>query len=189
MFALRRPTEEQLRRQINEQARLPFTYAAVGTTNEGSTPRGFNADHARFQLGSGEQTFARAKESLRRWAQFNLSWGHAFPADTPIEEGRTVAVAFHSLGLWCVGYARIVYVIDEPRRFGFAYGTLPGHMENGEEQFLIERADDGTVWYSIRAFSRPKHVLTWLGYPYVRRLQKRFVRESAEAMRRAVASV
>jgi uncharacterized protein (UPF0548 family) len=34
---------------------------------------------------------------------------------------------------------RIVYVIDEPDRRGFAYGTLPGHPERGEEAFIISR--------------------------------------------------
>jgi uncharacterized protein (UPF0548 family) len=28
---------------------------------------------------------------------------------------------------------RVVYVLDEPERRGFAYGTLPGHPESGEE--------------------------------------------------------
>ena len=72
-------------------------------------------------------------------------------------------------------------------KFGFAYGTLPGHVESGEERFLVEwdRGDDG-VWYDILAFSRPNHILTRLGYPVVRRLQKRFGRDSAASMLRAV---
>jgi uncharacterized protein (UPF0548 family) len=90
------------------------------------------------------------------------------------------------LGLWCLCSARIVYVVDEPNRFGFAYGTLPGHVESGEERSLVERTEDGTAWYDVRAFSRPRHVLTRIGYPVVRWLQKRFVRESAAVMQRAV---
>ena len=78
--------------------------------------------------------------------------------------------------------AKIVYVVEAPRRFGFAYGTLPGHVESGEERLLIELADDDSVWYDILAFSRPNHFLTRLGYPFVRRLQKRFSRDSAAAM-------
>ena len=72
-------------------------------------------------------------------------------------------------------------------RFGFAYGTLPDHAGSGEERFLVEwdRAS-GEVWYDILAFSRPHWLLTRLGYPYMRRLQKRFGRESAAAMVRAV---
>jgi hypothetical protein len=50
---------------------------------------------------------------------------------------------------------RVVYVIDEPRRRGFAYGTLPGHPESGEEAFVLEQRDDGTIASNIIAFSRP----------------------------------
>ena len=97
-----------------------------------------------------------------------------------------MAVVAKILGIWSLNAARLVFVVDEPRRFGFAYGTQPGHVERGEERFLVEIADDDSVWYDILAFSQPKHVLTKIGYPLVRRLQKRFGRESAAAMRRAV---
>ena len=72
-------------------------------------------------------------------------------------------------------------------RFGFAYGTLPDHAGSGEERFLIEWDQaDNSVWYDILAFSRPQHFLVRLGYPMVRRTQKRFGRESAAVMLRAV---
>ena len=72
-------------------------------------------------------------------------------------------------------------------RFGFANGTLPGHAGVGEERFLVEwdRAT-GEVWYDILAFSRPQRFLARSGYRYMRWVQKRFGRESAAAMRRAV---
>jgi uncharacterized protein (UPF0548 family) len=97
------------------------------------------------------------------------------------------------LGVWQLNACRIVYTIDEQTanvaRFGYAYGTLPGHVERGEEQFLLEwdRRED-MVSYSILAFSRPRHVLAKLGYPLMRRLQRRFARESTAAMKRAVAN-
>jgi uncharacterized protein (UPF0548 family) len=96
------------------------------------------------------------------------------------------------VGVWWLNACRIVYAVDEAgpiSKFGFAYGTLPGHVESGEERFLVEwdRGDDA-VWYDILAFSRPHHVLTRLGYPVVRRLQRRFGRDSAAAMLRAVGS-
>ncbi|HEV8560641.1 MAG TPA: DUF1990 family protein [Actinophytocola sp.] len=40
---------------------------------------------------------------------------------------------------------RVVHVVEEEHRRGFAYGTLPGHPECGEEAFLLERHADGTV--------------------------------------------
>ena len=101
-----------------------------------------------------------------------------------------VGVLAHVLGLWSLNACRIVFTVDErgsDTRCGFAYGTLPDHVESGEERFTIEwhQADD-SVWYDILAFSRPHHLLARLGYPLVRRLQKRFARDSAQAMMQAV---
>jgi uncharacterized protein (UPF0548 family) len=187
LFALRRPSERRIGTFIHEQARLSFTYSAVGATAS-SAPPGFQSDHFRCRIGSGKPAFKQAKAALERWKQFDQGWARAYPDKTPIEANQTVAVIFRILGLWCVCSARIVYVVDEPTRFGFAYGTLPGHVESGEERFLVERAEDGTVWYDVRAFSRPRHILARIGYPLVRCLQRRFVRNSGALMRRAAES-
>jgi len=146
--------------------------------------------HTRIKLGDGEVVFQAARAALQRWDQFRLGWLEAGPPGTPIKTGEVVAILAHALGLWWLNGCRIVYVVDESgpiSRFGFAYGTLPDHAGTGEERFLIEwdRADN-SVWFDILAFSRPKHVLARLGYPLVRRTQKRFGRESAAAMQRAV---
>ncbi|WP_403024603.1 DUF1990 family protein [Salinibacterium sp. GXW1014] len=50
---------------------------------------------------------------------------------------------------------RVIYVIDEPNRKGFAYGTLPGHPLSGEELFVVDLEDDGSVWMMLRSLSRP----------------------------------
>jgi len=89
--------------------------------------------------------------------------------------------------VWFLNAARIVYVIDEPRRFGFAYGTLPGHAERGEERFLIEWLTDDTVWYDLDAISRPRYWAARVAYPVARRLQRRFARLSKASMAAAVA--
>ena len=82
-------------------------------------------------------------------------------------------------------------MIDEAgavRRYGFAFGTLPGHMEQGEERFTVEwNHEDDSVHYDVLAFSRPNHPLAWLGFPLARALQRRFARDSKGAMTRATA--
>ena len=92
-------------------------------------------------------------------------------------------------GFWSLNTARIVYLVEESgevERFGFGYGTLPGHGERGEERFSVEwRREDGSVHYDVLAFSRPKHPLAWIGYPFVRSLQRRFARDSRREMVRA----
>ncbi len=63
--------------------------------------------------------------------------------------------------------------MDEPRRRGFAYGTLPGHPESGEEAFIVEQHDDDSVTFTITAFSRPATWLARLGGPLGRAVQDR----------------
>jgi uncharacterized protein (UPF0548 family) len=192
MLLLRKPTTEMIQAFMEAQARLDLTYSAVGATTT-NPPAGYVVDHTRIRLGEGEKAFAAAKDALERWQQFRLGWLEASPEDTPIKEGQVVAILARSIGMWWLNACRIVVVVDEDgpvRRFGFAYGTLPDHAGSGEERFLVEwDREDDSVWYDILAFSRPRHFLARLGYPWVRRTQKKFGRESAAVMCRAVGAV
>jgi uncharacterized protein (UPF0548 family) len=184
MFLLRKPTEEQVRHFISAQQALPFSYPEVGAT-ETKAPPGYTVDHNRIKLGEGEDTYQRAVDALRSWKHFELGWVTIVPRKTMVETGSTVAVQAKTFGFWSLSASRIVYVIDEResmRRFGFAYGTLPDHVECGEERFTIEWHQDDSVWYDIYAFSHPQHPLVKLGFAIARRLQKRFARESLAAM-------
>ena len=189
MLSLRKPSADSLRRFLEGQSKLPFTYDAVGAS-AGTPPADYVVDRTRIKLGEGESVFRSAIAALRRWEQFNLGWVEAWPSDTPIQKGEAIAVMGRAVGFWWINACRIVYVVDETgpiAKFGFAYGTLPGHVERGEERFLIEWDQrDNAVSYDIIAFSRSNHVLSRLGYPVVRRLQKRFGRDSAASMLRAV---
>lgn len=85
------------------------------------------------------------------------------------------AVAVLRLGWGVLGVnapVRVVYVIDEPRRQGFAYGTLPGHPESGEESFVASLGEDGEVRVTITAFSRPSSLLARAGGPVSRAIQR-----------------
>jgi uncharacterized protein (UPF0548 family) len=188
MFLLRQPSEETVRQFICSQQNLSFSYSQVGAT-QGQLRnglRGYTIDHNRTRLGEGEETYRRAVAALRSWKQFNLGWVTLVPTGKPLEVGTTVAVRAKTFGFWSLNAARIVYLIDEKQggnmRFGFAYGTLPDHVERGEERFTVEHHEDGSVWYDIYAFSRPRHPLARLGFPVTRILQKRFVRDSLAIM-------
>jgi uncharacterized protein (UPF0548 family) len=189
MLSLRKPSAEKLRNFLASQSKLDLTYPAVGAT-AAVPPVGYIVDHTQIKLGEGAGTFAAAKAALRRWEHFRLGWVETWPPETPIQAGQVVAVIARLFGLWWLNACRIVYVVDEQgpvQRFGFAYGTLPEHAESGEERFTVEWHEaDYAVWYDILAFSRPQQLLARLGYPLARRLQKRFARDSAAAMRRAV---
>jgi uncharacterized protein (UPF0548 family) len=181
MFLLRKPPKETIERFIDTQSNLPFSYSQPGATQT-QPPAGFIVDHNRIRLGEGKETYNRAVAALRSWKQFDLGWIKIVPPGLPVEVGTTVAVRAKTLGVWSLSACRIVYVIDEEQKFSFAYGTLPDHVECGEERFTVEWLTDSTVWYDILAFSRPKHRLVKLGRPFARRLQNQFVRESLAAM-------
>lgn len=191
MLSPRKPPAESIRRFLTAQAKLDFSYSAVGATAN-QLPTGFVVDQTRVKLGEGEPVFQAAKAALRRWRQFDLGWLEAWPPETPIQTGEVVAVVARAIGLWWLNACKIVYVVDTSgpiSRFGLAYGTLPDHAGRGEERFLIEWDQaDNSVWYDILAFSRPNHFLPRLGDPIVRRTRKRFGRESAAAMLKAVRS-
>ena len=188
MFQYQFPDTDTIERFLATQRSQKFSYCHQGKTATGP-PEGFQVDHTRVRLGHGEQVFRAAKDALRNWQQFELGWVSARPNTTEIREGETVCVIGHAGGFYWLNACRIVYVVDEDqphRRFGFAYGTLPGHMEMGEERFLVEIDPAGDVWYEILAFSRPKRWIVWAVYPYMRSLQKRFAHHSAARMKRIV---
>jgi uncharacterized protein (UPF0548 family) len=191
VFLLTKPDRKQIDRFLAAQRNRTFSYREVGASRR-LAPTGYQVDHNRVQIGEGRAAFARAVEGLRSWKQFDLGWTAAIPDTTPIEPGMTVAVRVRHYGFWSLNAARIVYAIDEEGpvvRFGFAYGTLPDHAEQGEERFTVEwHHEDGAVWYDLFAFSRPNHALASLGKPLARGLQRRFARDSMRAMARSAAA-
>lgn len=181
MFSLTEPTAASINRFIASQRELPFSYSETGAT-QAKLPGGYTHDHNRARLGNGRDVFHRGVTALRHWQQFDLGWVRVVPDDAPLRPGTTVAVKAHTLGIWTLNAARVVYVVNETgdvNRFGFAYGTLPDHVECGEERFLIEwDREDDSVWYDILAFSKPRHRIVRVSHPYARWLQKRFAKDS-----------
>ena len=182
MFNICRPSDHRVREFLASQKTLPFPYTQVGASLD-EAPKGYAIDHNRVQLGRGRPVFDRAKTAIREWKMFDMAWVRLCWPDAPIQIGSTVGIVVFHLGFWSLNAARVVYVLDQdPQRYGFAYGTLPGHAEIGEERFSVEfRPDDESVWYDVYAFSRP-HALAQAGYPLARMLQRRFARDSLLAM-------
>lgn len=189
MFCVRKPDDAAILRFLDAEQGRPFSYPEVGASRL-VAPSGYNLDHHRIMLGEGHATFAKAVEALKHWKMFKMDWVEIVPKEVSITEGSCVAIIVQHFGFWSLNASRIAYVIDEQgplERFGFAYGTLPGHVERGEERFSVEyHSEDNSVWYDLFAFSRPGHLLARLGYPISRRLQRRFATDSLKAMKKAV---
>lgn len=97
--------------------------------------------------------FNTASEALMSW-KMHRRFGLAVEADGVAEPDCTVVLGL-GIGVLLVIPCRVVYVIDESRRRGFAYGTLPDHPEQGEEAFIVTLDDADAVWFEITVFSRP----------------------------------
>jgi uncharacterized protein (UPF0548 family) len=191
MMSLRKPSVETIDRFLTKQEGSGFSYSAVGSTAT-SPPAGYDVDQLRIELGKGATVFDAARAALQRWEQFHLGWIELWPPSTPLEPGRSVAILGKAMGFWWLNACRIVYIVNEAgpfTKFGFAYGTLPEHLERGEERFHVEwDRETDRVSYEIFAFSRPNKFMSRIGYPLVRRGQRRFGRDSAASMLRAVHS-
>jgi uncharacterized protein (UPF0548 family) len=199
MLSLLKPTPERLTAYVQQHANLPLSYSFVGATKDlpqVRTPAGFVHDHRRTLLGSGNQVWNAARQALDTWAMFQTGWTTLHAPQGAPRPDNVVALVIWYAGFWWVNPTRVVYLVDEPqpgsnkmrRRFGFGYGTVTGHVECGEERFLLEQDDSGQVWFDLTAFSRPRHPLVRLANPLTRRLQKAFGRDSAIAMQRATSA-
>ena len=190
MFLAGKPSEDYVRRFVAAQSSLSFSYGEVGATRSGVVPAGYTVDHNRVRLGTGEETFEAAARAVREWKMFDLGWVQILWPEAPIETGTTVGVLAGHFGFWSLNAARVVYTVDDDgpvRRYGFAYGTLPEHVEDGEERFTVEwNREDNSVWYDLFSFARGSNSLIKAGYPVRRSMQWRFGRDSKEAMVRAV---
>lgn len=169
---------------LDENCRMPdLTYTAVGATRDlRHVPRGFRPLERRAVIGNGDRAFAAARHSIMNWG---LQTGSGMTVDglKEAEAGDEVRLTIPFGPLRVHAPARVVYVVDEPRVAGFAYGTLPGHPECGEEAFLVEQDADGTVSTVIRAFSHPANWFWWLGAPVLRLAQELYTRRYLKALK------
>ena len=157
-------------------AQLPLTYPEVGAT-AGRMPPGYRHIGFSANIGMGQLRFEQAADAVMHWGmQRGAGLGVQASSDV-ITVGTVVVVKIGFLKAPC----RVVYVVDEPHVRGFAYGTLPGHPESGEERFVV-RHDPATaaVYAEVCAFSRPATWWSKVGGPITslaqRVMNKRYVR-------------
>ena len=154
-------------------------------------PTGFRLDVYGVEVGQGETDFARACEAVATFVHYPPSFTRVYSLSSRAEVGTVFGTIASHFGFTSMHPCRILEVIDEsaPRRFGFALGTLPGHIGDGEERFLVSLDEkDERVRYDVRAVSRPHGVLGRLGSPFLRHFQRRFQAETCAAVRDFVAS-
>ncbi|GAA2322553.1 DUF1990 domain-containing protein [Streptomyces kunmingensis] len=160
---------------------LTYPEATGSTLAGGELPPGYAHLDRRVRLGSGPECFERAGSAVLAWGAQRGAGLRVTPGDD-VRDGADVELRL----LWLRIPCRVVAVVRDSTRIGFAYGTLPGHPERGEEAFLVTRDADDSVWFRIRAFSRPGRWYTRLAGPAGRVVQLWATRRYLRAVARTV---
>ncbi|MFF7340956.1 DUF1990 family protein [Streptomyces sp. NPDC008163] len=163
-----------------------LTYPETGATRLGPLPDGYNHLHYRTPVGRGRADFEAAGAAITEFRMHRGS-GVRVEASAPrADTGTAVRVAVQAGPLRLAAPCRVIWAEYGPGRIGFGYGTLTGHPERGEECFVAELADDGTVSFTVMAFSRPARWYSRLGGPLVPPLQRWYARRLGRTLRRIV---
>jgi len=183
-----RPDETALARVLHQSSIGRPTYDFVGATVDSSIPSPYAVREHHRDLGRGDDVFASAVRGMRAWVQHRGVLARVHPAGAPLHEGGTVLVVLPAGPIVVLAPCRIIHAVDEARRFGFAYGSLPGHPETGEEAFLLDQLPDGTVRFTIRVSSRSSTPLLRLVEPVVAVFQRVAIARYLGAMKSHVAA-
>jgi uncharacterized protein (UPF0548 family) len=150
-------------------------------------PTAFHRLRLERRVGQGPAAFAAAAECVLSW-QMHRDAGMRVAASEPrAVPGATIVCSIGVGPLRLSAPCRVSWAVDEPTRRGFGYATLPGHPESGEEAFVARLDEQGRVWLSVVAFSRPGRWFTAVSGPVIPLLQRAVVRRYVRAVRRAVA--
>lgn len=165
-----------------------LTYDRPGATRDEELPPGYDHLDVEGPVGRGRTAFERAAEALLTWRMQPEAGLRVLAVST--DRAAPGALLVLRIGPGPLGLTvpcRIVYTVDDPGHRGFAYGTLPGHPEKGEELFSVRLTPDGEVRARIRAFSRPASFLARAGGPATRIVQRYAARRYIAALRRLAA--
>ena len=183
---LSRPAPDELASLVVSGRADSLTYEPVGVTTFATAPSGYRLDRRSCLLGRGDHVFETAADTIRQW-QVQKGAGIVVLADGPPHLGQVVAMSA-PLPIGYIDIAcRVVDVVDSGERYGFAYGTLSVHPEQGEESFTVSRQSNDDITFEIVAVSRPRNPLARAFSPIARRLQHAATGRYLDAVKAAVA--
>jgi uncharacterized protein (UPF0548 family) len=172
----------------SDLAARALTYEAVGATAPGerrwqAQPAGYRRHDEVVALGRGEATWRAASVAVLEWAVKTRS-GFAVEPPSPVRKGADHWLTARVGPLIVREPVRVVAVVDEPSRRGFAYGTLGGHPVSGEEAFVVHR-DGDTVLLTLRSLTRAAPGPWRLVFPVLLVAQRWYRRRYRRALRSA----
>jgi len=172
-------------------AEAALSYPAVGATRPHdahweSRPAAFRSYERTLLLGHGQHLWQQATSELMTWGVKTRS-GFSVESVPPGAASAELGVDYRltaALGPFRLREpVRVVAVVAEPTRCGFAYGTLEGHPVSGEEAFVVHRDIEGSVWLTLRSLTRPGGGRWRLAFPVVLVAQRWYRRRYLRALR------
>lgn len=165
-----------------------LSYPDRGATARHPLPAGYHHLRHRTRIGHGQAAFEAAGVAVTTFHAHRTS-GMRVRADAGAVRPGSRAVVGIGLGpLRISAPCEVIWTVYEPTRVGFAYGTLTGHPESGEESFVVDMDADGAVWFTVTAFSRPASWYTRLAGPLIPVLQRTYARWLGHHVRRLAAA-
>jgi len=145
MFYLQAPSEDRILALLDGLKDAELTHVQQGSTREdlSRAPAGYVLDRYGVELGRGRDVFDRARAALSRIENYPPSFTRIVRRPTKLEPGGQFATVVSHMGFCSVHPCRILYVIEEPARFGFGFGPLPGHSESRRARGLCRAASRG----------------------------------------------
>lgn len=166
---------KELPKEVRRALGARLTYPELGATLDETLPAGYRHTERSVRVGKGRQTFDLAAAALMSW-EIQRGAGLGVLASSDTAEKDAVAIVRLAIGpVKLDGPNRVVAVIDEPDRRGFAYGTLQGHPEHGEQLFLVAIDDAEVVTFTVKSFAKRASLLSLIGGPLNSRIQDQIV--------------
>ncbi|MGY4708492.1 DUF1990 family protein [Mycolicibacterium sp. CBM1] len=154
--------------KLSDLAGRPLTYTEVGAT-AADLPAGYHHVRLSARIGSGRARFEQAAAAVMHYGMLR---GAGLRVSATTETAQVGTEVLGRLGPFAAP-CRVVYVVDEPNRRGFAYGSLPGHAVSGEEMFGVSfRPADESVHAEVVAFSKPATWWSQVGAPVAALVQR-----------------
>lgn len=163
-----------------------LTYPEVGATEHDELPAGYHHFRMSIDLGHGDVLMVRAAEAVMT---FGVQRGAGLRPVTSSPRAAVGVLVIGRVGLGPLALSipcSVVWAVDERRRAGFGYGTLPGHPERGEEAFVVSHDADDVVRFHVRSFSAPGRWFTRAAGPLLHVATDAAARRYITAMRRLV---
>lgn len=170
--------------RLISEGRSTFNYPDRGATARRPLPAGYHLTHHRTRIGYGPAVLEAAGAAVTTFGAHRASGMLVQAAPDPVRPGDRVVVGIGIGPLRIDAPCEVIWTAYEPRRIGFAYGTLVSHPERGEESFVVDMDADGAVWFEVNAFSRPGSWYTRLAGPVVPFLQHAYARRLGRYVRK-----